>query len=103
MTPPNRLGRHAGEGAASFRCAACGEMAAVVRAVPAGRTAGMGPPLGRQVQSGDGVVAGYFGGAAWERPHPPAHQALRENPKGQGPEPRPPPPNDWGLGPLFLP
>jgi hypothetical protein len=50
MTTPNRLGQHAGEAAASFQCAEYGEMAAVVKAVPAGRTADMGPPLGLQHQ-----------------------------------------------------
>jgi hypothetical protein len=40
-----RIGQAA---AASFRCAACGEMAGVVKVARAGTTVDMGPPLGRE-------------------------------------------------------
>jgi hypothetical protein len=45
VTEAARFGQRAGEGAASFRCAACGEVAAVVKAVPADVPVDMGPPL----------------------------------------------------------
>jgi predicted RNA-binding Zn-ribbon protein involved in translation (DUF1610 family) len=56
-----RIGRAA---AASFRCAACGEMAAVVKVARAGTTVDMGPPLGRETYERDAVVVDYFFGTA---------------------------------------
>ena len=103
MTTPGRLGQRAGEGAASFRCAACGEMAAVVDAVPAGRTADMGPPLGRQLQSRDGVVVDYFGGTAWKRAEAPAYQAVREILSGEAPDPAALRRIDWELASFYCP
>jgi predicted RNA-binding Zn-ribbon protein involved in translation (DUF1610 family) len=63
----NRFGERveAGQVAVSFRCASCGEMAAVVRALPAGTLADMGPPLGPLANATDGVIVDYFGGTAW--------------------------------------
>jgi hypothetical protein len=75
------------EGAASFRCAACGEIAAVVKALPAGCPADMGPPLGMQSQDRDGIVVDYFGGTAWKAAAPPIYQAVREILAGQAPDP----------------
>ena len=75
------------EAAASFRCAACGEMAAVVKALPAGGTADMGPALGRQPQDRDGIVVDYFGDTAWKAAEAPACQAVREILSGQAPDP----------------
>jgi hypothetical protein len=43
----------------SFRCGACGEVAAVVKLVRAGEEADMGPPFGRQRQNADGVIVDY--------------------------------------------
>ncbi len=103
MTTPGRLGQRAGEGAASFRCAACGEMAAVVKAVPAGGTADMGPPLGRQVQGRDGVVVDYFGGTAWKRADAPAYQAVCEILSGEAPDPAALRRIDWELAPFYCP
>ena len=87
MTTPGRFGQHVSAGAASFRCAVCGEMAAVVKAVPAGSTADMGPPLGRQSQDRDGIVVDYFGGTAWKAAEAPSYQAVREILSGQAPDP----------------
>jgi hypothetical protein len=61
-----RLGEPAGRGtAASFRCAACGEMAGVVRVIRAGAPVDMGPRLGLQAHDHDGLVLDYFLGTAW--------------------------------------
>ena len=87
MTTPGRFGQQVSAGAASFRCAVCGEMAAVVKAVPAGGTADMGPPLGRQSQDRDGIVVDYFGGTAWKAAEAPSYQAVREILSGQAPDP----------------
>ena len=78
-------------------------MAAVVKAVPAGRPAGMGPPLGRQVQSGDGVVVAYFGGTAWKRFEAPAYQGVREILSGHAPDPAALRRVDWELAPFYCP
>jgi hypothetical protein len=56
-----RIGRTA---AASFRCAACGEMAAVVKVARAGITVDMGPPLGCETYHRDALVVDYFLGTA---------------------------------------
>ena len=87
MTTPGRFGQHVSAGAAGFRCAVCGEMAAVVKAVPADGTPDMGPPLGRQSQDRDGIVVDYFGGTAWKAAEAPSYQAVREILSGQAPDP----------------
>ncbi len=87
MTTASRLGQHTGQGAASFRCAACGEIAAVVKAVPAGCPVDMGPPLGLQSESRDGVVVDYFGGTAWIAADGQAFHAVAGIVRGQAPDP----------------
>jgi hypothetical protein len=62
-------------------------MAAVVKAVPAGGTPDMGPPLRRQSQDRDGIVVDYFGGTAWKAAGAPSYQAGREILSGQAPDP----------------
>lgn len=75
-------------------------MAAVVKAVPAGRPVDMGPPLGQQLQSRDGIVAGYFGGTAWKRAGAVAYQAVRETLGGEAPDPAALQRMDWELAPF---
>jgi hypothetical protein len=66
-----RCGEHVRGGGVSFRCAACGEMAAVVRLVRAGTTVNMGPPLGEQAYDRDGVVVDFWlGSTCWRRLDP---------------------------------
>jgi hypothetical protein len=67
VTGITRFGERTAQGmAASFRCAACGEMAAVVKVARAGSTIDMGPPLGRETYDHDGLVVDYFlGSTAW--------------------------------------
>jgi hypothetical protein len=66
-----RYGEHVRGGGVSFRCAACGEMAAVVRLVRAGTTVNMGPPLGEQAYDRDGVVVDFWlGSTCWRRLDP---------------------------------
>ena len=103
MTTPGRFGQQVSAGAASFRCAVCGEMAAVVKAVPAGGTAGMGPPLGRQSQDRDGIVVDYIGGTAWKADEAPSYQAVRDILSGQAPDPAALRRIDWELAPFSCP
>lgn len=65
MKDITQFGERTAHGAASFRCAECGELAGVVKVSRAGTVVDMGPPLGREVQSRDGLVVDYFLGTAW--------------------------------------
>jgi hypothetical protein len=103
VTTAGRSGQHVSQGAASFRCVACGEMAAVVKALPVGRPAGMGPLLGRQSQDRDGTVVDYFGGTAWKAAGAPACQAVREILSGQAPGPAALRQIDPELAPFYCP
>jgi hypothetical protein len=61
-----RYGERTAGGAASFRCAAYGEVAAVVKPLQAGAEADMGLPLGRQRQRADVVIIDYWlGSTCW--------------------------------------
>ncbi len=88
---------------ASFRCAACGEMAGVVRTVAAGRPVDMGPPLGTQSQASDGVVVDYFGGTAWRHADAQTFQAVQAILTGEQPDPVALHKIDWELAPFYCP
>ncbi len=86
---PPEAGRH-GEpvagGGVSFRCAACGEVAAVVRMVRAGTAVNMGPPLGEETYDRDGVVVDYWlGTTSWRRSIPRAGRASSRRSPPIGP------------------
>jgi hypothetical protein len=98
-----QAGQRTGEAAVSFRCAECGEMPAVVKIVPAGHMADMGPPLGPQVQRRDGVVVDYFGGTAWKLADAPVYQAVCEILSGEAPDPAALRRVDWELAPFYCP
>jgi len=83
--------------------AVCGEMAAVVKAVPAGGTPDMGPPLGRQSQDRDGIVVDYFGGTTWKHADAPVYQAVRQIRSGDAPDPATLRRIDWELAPFYCP
>ena len=103
MTPPTRFGQRAGEGAASFRCAACGEVAAVVRTVRADVPADMGPPLGPQSHRDDGIMVDYFFGTAWKRADPGTYAAVRAILDSEQPDPAELRRIDWELAPFYCP
>ena len=65
VTNVTRFGERTARGAASFRCAACGEVAGVVKVARAGTPVDLGPPLGRETSTRDGLVVDYFLGTAW--------------------------------------
>jgi hypothetical protein len=56
-----------GSQAAAFACAACGELAGIVRLVPAGDAADMGPPIGEEIYDADGVAIEGCLGNSWQR------------------------------------
>jgi hypothetical protein len=103
VTNASRIGQHADEGAASFRCTACGELAAVVKVVPAGHPPTWDRPLGRQCQDQDGIVVDYFGGPAWRFAEAPVYQAVREILSGQTPDPAALRWIGWQLAPFYCP
>jgi hypothetical protein len=65
VTNPARYGERTADGAARFRCAACGEPAGVVRAALAQAPVDLGPPLGITASDQDGVIIDEFIGTAW--------------------------------------
>ncbi|HEY0937607.1 MAG TPA: hypothetical protein VGD91_28190 [Trebonia sp.] len=65
MEEVTRFGQRTARGAASFRCAECGELAGVVRVARAGVPVDLGPPLGVKTTAADGLVVDYFLGTAW--------------------------------------
>jgi hypothetical protein len=65
VTNLTRYGERTADGAASFACAACGELAGVVRATPVGGPANMGPPLAITASDHDGLIVDDFIGTSW--------------------------------------
>lgn len=89
--------------AASFRCAACGEMAAVVIAVPAGSSVDMGPQLGRETYERDAVVVDYFHGTVGKIVDPETLDAVREIITSDEPDPVALRRIDWDIVPYYCP
>jgi hypothetical protein len=103
VTGLTRFGQRTGEAAASFRCGACREIAAVVKAVRAGTAADMGPPLGRQAYDRDGIVVDYFLGTAWKRANPATYAGVRAILSQEAPDPAELRQLDWELAPFYCP
>jgi len=103
VTEPTRFGQRTGTGAASFRCAKCGEVAAVVKAVSADVQADMGPPLGSQSHRRDGMVVDYFGGTMWKAAGPGTYAAVRTILDGEEPDPAELRRIDWELAAFYCP
>ena len=103
MTEVPRFGEPVGEEAASFRCGACGEMAAVVKAVPAGQAADMGPPLGSRTEDRNGIVVDYFMGTTWKLADAATYEQVRGILTGQAPDPAALRQIDWELAPFYCP
>jgi hypothetical protein len=60
-----RFGQRIGRGAvASFRCAACSEMARGRKVARPGTTIDVGPPLGEETYNRDAIILDYFPGTA---------------------------------------
>jgi hypothetical protein len=72
-----RFGERTADGAASFRCAACGEAAGVVRTARAGALVDLGPMAGRHDPGRDGFVIDYFLGTVWFAADPAAVDAVQ--------------------------
>jgi hypothetical protein len=89
--------------AASFRCAACGEMAGVVKVTRAGTTVDMGSPLGRQTYDHDAVVVDYFIGPAARSVSADTLDAVQDVVTSQTPDPVALRRIDWELAPFYCP
>jgi hypothetical protein len=95
-----RIGQRA---AASFRCAACGEVAGVVKVARAGTTVDMGPPLGEQAYDRDAIVVDYFVGTASKFADAATLDAVQEIVSSQAPDPVALRHIDWELAPFYCP
>jgi hypothetical protein len=103
-TGATRLGERIGQAAAaSFRCAACGEMAGVVKVARAGATVGMGPPLGRETYDRDAIVVDYFFGTASKFADATTLDAVQEILSSHAPDPAALRRIDWELTPFYCP
>ena len=98
-----RFGERINDGSASFRCATCREVAAVVKAVPAGEQVDMGPPLGHRAWDRDGFVVDYFLGTAWKLAEDGAFARVREIIASDAPDPEELRQIEWELAPLYCP
>jgi hypothetical protein len=86
----------------SFRCAACGEAAAVIKLLRAGETADMGPPLGGQQHARDGVVIDYWlGSTCWMAVDPGTWEGISAVLATRHPDPAALHAIDWELAPFF--
>jgi predicted RNA-binding Zn-ribbon protein involved in translation (DUF1610 family) len=103
VTALTRFGQRVGEGAASFRCAACGEVAAAVKAVPADVPVDMGPPLGSQSPQRNGLVVDYFCGTVWMAAGPGTYAAVHAILNAEQPDPAALRRIDWELAPFYCP
>ena len=103
--PAAGIGRHgepAARGGASFRCAACGEAAAVIRLLGAGDSVDMGPPLGPHQHGRDGVVIDYWlGSTCWMAVDPGTQAAVSAVLGARDPDPAALHAIDWQLAPFF--
>jgi hypothetical protein len=103
VTETTRFGQRIGQAtAASFRCAACGEMADVVTAARAGTTVDMGPPLGRETYDHDAIVVDYFLGTASRFADADTLDAVQDVVSNQKPDPVALRRIDWELAPFLL-
>jgi hypothetical protein len=78
-------------------------MAAVVKVVPANQPFDMGPPLGLQQDSRDGIVVDYFLGTVWKLADAATFGNVREILSGEQPDPAALRRIDWKLAPFFCP
>jgi hypothetical protein len=103
-TGATRLGECIGQAAAaSFRCAACGEMAGVVKVARAGTTVDMGPPFGPESYDRDAIVVDYFFGTASRFADAATLDAVQEVVSSQAPDPMALRRIDWELAPFYCP
>lgn len=103
MTNVTRYGERTAHGAVSFLCAACGELAAVVRATPAEAPADMGPPIGITASDHDGVIIDHFIGTAWVATSRAALEAVQSLIDDGSVDPRALRDINWELAPFYRP
>lgn len=98
------FGQQTGQAAAaSFRCAACGEIAGVVKVTRAGTTVDMGPPLGPQTCDRDAIVVDYFLGTASKLADAATVDAVQQIITSDAPDPAALRRIDWELAPFYCP
>lgn len=95
--------RIARETAASFRCAACGEVAGVVKVARAGATVDMGPRLGRETYDRDVIIVDCFLGTVAKFADGATLDAAQDVISGDAPDPVALRRIDWELAPFYCP
>ena len=104
VTGITRFGQRIGQAAAaSFRCAACGEMAGVVKVARAGTTVDMGPPLGQGTYDRDAIILDYFLGTASKFADAATLDVVQEIVSSDTPDPVALRRIDWELAPFYCP
>jgi hypothetical protein len=103
VTSVTRFGERTAHGAASFRCAACGEAAGVVKVVRTGTSVDMGPPAGLQSSAHDGLVVDYFLGTTWLAASAAALDAVQAIIDGGNADPVSLRQLNWELAPFYCP
>jgi hypothetical protein len=94
-------GERTPDGAARFACAACGDLAALVRLVRAGAAVDAGPPIGEQVHQADGVVIDGFPGSCWQETDGPTWTRIQEIFTASRPDPGALHAINWELAPFW--
>jgi hypothetical protein len=93
---------HIVKGGVSFRCGACSEVAAMVKLVRAGGVVDMGPPLGQQRQSADGVIIDYWlGSTCWMAVKPDRWARIEAVLSAERPDPAALHTINWELAPFW--
>ena len=104
VTGMTRFGERIGQGAAaSFRCAACGEMAGVVKGRPGRNQRRHGPPLGRETYDHDAIIVDYSLGTAGKFADAATLDAVQELVSSHAPDPVALRQIDWELAPFYCP
>jgi hypothetical protein len=97
-----RYGEPTAAGGVSFRCGACGETAAMVKLLPARGPVNMGPPLGSQQHSRDGLVIDcWLGSTSWIAVDPDTWTQVRDVLGAGQPDPAALHDIDWEFAPFF--
>jgi hypothetical protein len=101
-TSVGRHGERTAGGGVSFRCGACGEVAAMVKLLRSGEVADMGPPLGQQRQTADGVIIDYWlGSTCWRAVNAERWARIEAVLGAERPDPGALHAIDWELAPFW--
>lgn len=97
-----RYGEPTSTGGTGFRCAACHELAAVVKLAAAEQTVNMGPPLGAQSHGRNGIIIDYWlGSTSWQAVDADTWTSVREILAADRPDAAALHAIDWEMAPFY--